>query len=53
VTSLYEFDVLNENWQSGIISKDLYEKFKRNILKRQSDLEREYRDLLAEKSNEE
>lgn len=53
VTSLYEFDVLNENWQSGIISKDLYEKFKRNILKRQSDLEREYRDLLAEKPNEE
>ncbi len=53
VTSLYEFDVLNENWQSGVISKDLYEKIKRNILERQSDLEREYRDLLAEKSNEE
>lgn len=45
VTSLYEVYALNETLQSGMISEDVYEKFKRDLLEKQSNLEREYSEL--------
>lgn len=51
VSSLYEAYALNETRQSGMISEDVYEKFKRDLLEKQSNLEREYRELLLKYPN--
>lgn len=51
VSSLYEAYALNETRQSDMISEDVYEKFKRDLLEKQSNLEREYRELLFKYPN--